>query len=124
MPHYSDTLKFRIIFDGLTADSAYSIRELSLTVYTDTQLSLFASEFTNNFANTADWVVSGNNKVIGNLTSLCGKVNLFGGANSFGLKTNATKIFTGLPEHNYVFVTLNLFFIDMWEVKDDLELDR
>lgn len=105
VPHTSSSLVFKFLLIGIWWDSNYSIRDLTIYTYQNTVVSSFATEFTAaTFSKSEGWLVSGNKG--GVTTSACGDLTIFGGYNAFGLKTIATKTFSGLPKHTFAYITL------------------
>lgn len=89
------------------------MKDLTIITFTNTDETVFSKEFDTDKIKTDDWLVVGNRAGI--LSSTCGKYNLFGGYNTFGYKTTASKVFSGLPKHTFLKVSFTLFFVDSWD---------
>lgn len=61
VPHYNDSLEFRIVTYNFYADTKISIRDLTIIAYSSSDETVFSKEFNTNSINVSkDWAVVGN----------------------------------------------------------------
>lgn len=98
-------MTLKLFLEGKQNDSNYGIRDLTIYTYKNSFSTIFTQEFTDpNFSKADGWLASGNKG--GVIVSSCGDLNILGGYDVFGQKTTASKTYSGLPKHTFVYITI------------------
>lgn len=125
IPHYRRDFEVKLTstLDSAAYDESWGVRNFSILAnYNPEIINVVADEFNaaNFKASTDNWTIVG--APVGKEFTDCGTAKLFGGYNTFGRGTVASKTYAVPNGHYGVIVNFDLWFLDSIDANDFVEL--